>query len=201
MTTGRERSTAPLDEEAETMGARIRSLRKERGLTLVQLAELVGMSQPFLSLVERGHARLSLASMAKLSTALGVRSGSLLARPPAGRHTDARVDVVLRGDDPRERTGDRTVWQLAQLPGGLFGTEFAGTETVFSEYAVHEEDEFLYLLDGVLEVGLADGVVHRLQRGDSIAVAAGTAHGWRAVDAGGYRVVTVTSGDHGHAGD
>jgi transcriptional regulator with XRE-family HTH domain len=198
MTTGRERSTAPLDEEAETMGARIRSLRKERGLTLVQLAGLVGMSQPFLSLVERGHARLSLASMAKLSGALGVRSGALLARPPAGRHTDGRVDVVLRGEEPRARTGERMVWQLAQLPRGLFGTEFAGTESVFSEYAVHEEDEFLYLLDGILEVGLADGAVHRLGRGDSLAIAAGTAHGWRAVDPEGYRVITVTSGPHGH---
>lgn len=201
MTTARERSTAPLDDEAEAMGARIRSLRKERGLTLVQLAALVGMSQPFLSLVERGHARLSLASMARLSAALGVRSGSLLARPPAHRHTDARVDVVQGDGRPRERSGTRTVWQLAQLPEGVFGTEFAGTERVFSEYAVHEEDEFLYLLDGVLEVGLADGVVHRLQRGDSIALAAGTAHGWRAVDAHGYRVITVTAGERGHAGE
>ncbi|WP_291051995.1 XRE family transcriptional regulator [Herbiconiux sp.] len=192
------RSTGPLDDEAEAMGARIRSLRREQGLTLVQLASLAGMSQPFLSLVERGHARLSLASMAKISAALGVRSGSLLARPPARRHTDARVDVVLVGEHPRERTGERTVWQLAQLPRGLFGTEFTGTEAVFSEYAVHEEDEFLYLLDGILEVGLDDGTVHRLHPGDTLAVAAGTPHGWRAVDPAGYRVITVTAGPHGH---
>lgn len=185
------------------MGGRIRSLRREQGLTLVQLAGLVGMSQPFLSLVERGHARLSLASMAKISAALGVRSGSLLARPPARRLTDARVDVVLRGDEPRDRTGERTVWQLAQLPQGVFGTEFAGTETVFSEYAVHDEDEFLYLVDGILEVGLPDDTVHRLARGDSIALAAGTPHGWRAVDPAGYRVITVTSGApvHPHGPD
>ena len=192
MSKGGERSTGPLDAEAEAMGARIRSLRKERGLTLVQLALASGMSQPFLSLAERGHARLSLASMAKLSRALGVPSGSLLARPPAARITGLGVDVVAR-DAPRLPEGDRTVWQLAQLPGGLFGTEFWGRDPQFSEYAVHEEDEFLYLLDGVLEVGLEDGTVHRLSPGDTLTLAAGVAHGWRAPYRDGYRVITVTA--------
>ncbi len=193
------RSTAPLDEEAVVMGARIRSLRAERGLTLVQLAALAGMSQPFLSLVERGHARLSLASMAKLSAALGVRSGSLLAEPPADRRTGEGVDVVhARSERRRPPSLDRAVWQLAQLPGGLFGTEMVGTEREFSEFAEHAEDEFLYVLDGGLEVGLTDGTVHALRPGDSLAIAAGAAHGWRAIGAEGYRVITVTSGIHSH---
>jgi len=190
-------STGALDAEAIAMGVRIRGLRTERGLTLVQLAEASGMSQPFLSLVERGHARLSLASMAKLSRALGVPSGSLLARPSADRHTGDGVDVV-HADAPRATDGERTVWQLAQLPGALFGTEMHGSETTFSEYAVHEEDEFLYVLAGTLEVGLDDGTVHRLVHGSSLAVAAGVAHGWRAIDPAGYRVLTVTSGVHQH---
>ncbi|MDO9397849.1 MAG: cupin domain-containing protein [Herbiconiux sp.] len=192
-----DRSTGPLDPEAVAMGGRIRSLRRERGLTLVALATAAGMSQPFLSLAERGHARLSLASMARLSRALGIPSGALLARTPESRVTGDGVDVVA-GSAARLPEGERTVWQLAQLPGGLFGTEFWGRDPEFAEYAVHEEDEFLYLLEGVLEVGLTDGTVHRLSPGDTLALAAGVAHGWRAVGAEGYRVVTVTSGRHGH---
>jgi transcriptional regulator with XRE-family HTH domain len=190
------RSTAPLDDEAVAMGGRIRSLRQDRGLTLVQLAGLVEMSQPFLSLVERGHARLSLASMAKLSAALGVPSGALLATPAVDRRTGGGVDVVHAAS--RSATGSRAVWQLAQLPRGLFGTEMVGVEREFTEFATHEEDEFIYLLGGTLEVGLVDGAVHPLRPGDSLAVAAGVAHGWRAADRKGFRVVIVTSGTPSH---
>lgn len=175
------------------MGARIRALRRDRGLTLVQLARLSGMSQPFLSLAERGHARLSLASMARIAGALEVPAGSLLAREPERRVSGAGLDVVA-AVEPRAPAGERTVWQLAQLPGGLFGTEFWGRDAEFGEYAVHDEDEFLYLLDGRLEVGLDDGTVHPLGPGDSMALAAGTAHAWRSASPGGYRLVTVTAG-------
>ncbi|WP_382306216.1 helix-turn-helix domain-containing protein [Herbiconiux sp. UC225_62] len=190
------RSTAPLDDEAVAMGGRIRGLRRERGMTLVQLAGLVEMSQPFLSLVERGHARLSLASMAKLAGALGVPSGALLATPPSDRRTAGGVDVVHA--TARPATGNRAVWQLAQLPRGLFGIEMVGVERAFTEFATHEEDEFLYLLGGTLEVGLVDGTVNTLRPGDSLAVAAGVAHGWRAVGPRGFRVVIVTSGTPSH---
>ena len=175
------------------MGARIRALRRDRGLTLVQLARLSGMSQPFLSLAERGHARLSLASMARIAGALEVPAGSLLAREPERRVSGAGLDVVA-AVEPRAPAGERTVWQLAQLPGGLFGTEFWGRDAEFGEYAVHDEDEFLYLLDGRLEVGLDDDTVHPLGPGDSMALAAGTAHAWRSASPGGYRLVTVTAG-------
>ena len=190
------RSTAPLDDEAVAMGGRIRGLRREQGLTLVQLAGLVEMSQPFLSLVERGHARLSLASMARLSDALGVPSGALLATPPSERLTAGGVDVVHAASRPA--AGVRAVWQLAQFPRGLFGIEMVGVERDFTEFATHEEDEFLYLLGGTLEVGLLDGTVHALRPGDSLAVAAGVAHGWRAAGAEGFRVVIVTSGTPAH---
>src|ERR1700704_1743159 len=49
-------STAP-DQDAVLragLGAAIRRLRKERGLTLVQLARLAELSHPFLSQLERG---------------------------------------------------------------------------------------------------------------------------------------------------
>ncbi|MCS5719837.1 XRE family transcriptional regulator [Herbiconiux sp. CPCC 205763] len=193
---GAGRSTGPLDEEAVAMGGRIRSLRRERALTLVQLAGLVGMSQPFLSLVERGHARLSLASMARLSAALGVPSGALLATPPSERLTGGGVDVVHAKERPA--AGHRAVWQLAQLPRGLFGIEMVGVEREYTEFATHEEDEFLYLLGGTLQVGLLDGTGHTLRPGDSLAIEAGVAHGWRAIGPRGFRVVIVTSGVPSH---
>jgi transcriptional regulator with XRE-family HTH domain len=179
------------------MGRRIRGLRQAQGLTLVQLAEQAGISQPFLSLTERGHARVSLATMRRIAAALGVPPGSLLAHEPENRVSAGGLDVVHKASE-RSATGDRTLWQLAQLPHGLFGTEMHGTDREFSEIATHDEDEFVYVLTGRLDVGLDDGSVHPLAAGDSLAIAAGTPHGWRAGEPGGYRVVIVTSGTGQH---
>ncbi|GGF40184.1 helix-turn-helix domain-containing protein [Subtercola lobariae] len=188
-------STKPLDEEAVLVGGRIRSLRKAHGLTLVQLASATAMSQPFLSLVERGHARLSLASLARVARELGVRSDELLAQRPVNRITTAEVDLVPTDHRDRPAQGDRALWQLAQLPGGLVGVEMFGSEPEFTEFAVHTRDEFVYVLAGTLEVsgGPDDPHVRSLGRGDSIAFRAGAAHGWRAPEPTGYRLLIVTA--------
>src|SRR5262245_45515779 len=54
------------------LGGRVRSLRRQRGLTLKELGALAGLSHPFLSQVERGLARPNLASVERIADALNV---------------------------------------------------------------------------------------------------------------------------------
>ena len=51
---------------------RIKALRKERGLTQVQLANRVGLSQPSIVLAERGEDHLTLRTLRKIALALEV---------------------------------------------------------------------------------------------------------------------------------
>ncbi|MFJ9906177.1 helix-turn-helix domain-containing protein [Streptomyces sp. NPDC101152] len=53
------------------LGAAIRQLRKEPGLTLVQLARLAELSHPLLSQLERGLTRPSMPSLHRIARALG----------------------------------------------------------------------------------------------------------------------------------
>lgn len=194
-------STAPLDDEAVVVGERIRALRRARGQTLVQLAAATGMSQPFLSLVERGHARLSLASMNRVAAEFGVQPGDLLAHRPPHRSTSEHVDLVYTAHRDRPETGGRSIWQLAELTGSIGGIEMFSAERVFTEFGVHDEDEFVYVLAGILQVGLEDraggsvdeAVVETLPAGSSATFAAGTRHAWRASDDDGYRVLVITA--------
>jgi transcriptional regulator with XRE-family HTH domain len=55
---------APIDDKA--IGARIKTLRKGRGLSQVELAEKLGMDQSLLSRYERGELRLHGALLASL---------------------------------------------------------------------------------------------------------------------------------------
>jgi transcriptional regulator with XRE-family HTH domain len=60
------------------VGANIRALRTDAGLTLEQLAEKADLSWPYLSEIERGRENISLDKLARLAKALDVRLSKLV---------------------------------------------------------------------------------------------------------------------------
>jgi predicted transcriptional regulator/transcriptional regulator with XRE-family HTH domain len=54
------------------LGARLRRLRKDRGLTQVKLAEILGISPSYLNMIEHNDRPLTVSLLLKLSDALGV---------------------------------------------------------------------------------------------------------------------------------
>ena len=85
-------------------GARIRARREARGLTQAALAEAVGVSSNYLSVLERGHKLPTLDTLVRLAKALQVSPGDLL--DGAGVR-DEWVDEVLTVSAaiPRHRRG------------------------------------------------------------------------------------------------
>lgn len=84
----------------EAMKLRIRELRKKRGLTIAQLADLVGKTSGYISMVERGahRKRPSTELLAEIAAALDVPSSALLAetRPvPVAGYVGAGASVEL----------------------------------------------------------------------------------------------------------
>jgi len=64
--------------KAETIGARVAQIRKERGMTQTELAEKIGIIQALISDYERGKLRLYDDVIIRLATALGVSTDTLL---------------------------------------------------------------------------------------------------------------------------
>jgi len=58
-------------------GERIRQLRTSKGLTQEELAEAVGVSTDFISLIERGERAPSFENLERLAEALGVNVAEL----------------------------------------------------------------------------------------------------------------------------
>lgn len=56
--------------------------RKRRGLTQQQLADAIGVSQPYIALLENGQREAMGSVYARLATALQVRADDLLPDPP-----------------------------------------------------------------------------------------------------------------------
>lgn len=171
------------------LGAAIRRLRKESGLTLVQLAQRSQLSHPFLSQLERGLTRPSMRSLHRIALALGTTQQALLATsvPAEADRRHGGVRVVRRGEGLPVDNGVGTARVLGAPQLRVHPVEFRGLRTAYGDYYDHPGDEFLYILDGDVEVDLhsADGrELHRLSPGDSISYLGGTPHRWRALAAG-----------------
>jgi transcriptional regulator with XRE-family HTH domain len=172
------------------LGATVRSLRRARGLTLTQLAALAGLSHPFLSKLERGLARPSMASLSQLALALGTSQVELLTggdvvpdQPP--------TELVRAGDGA---TGPYGLGQARLLVGGrrrFQPIDFEGDNVDPGEYFVHAEDEFLFVVSGIVRVDLAEHGNHTLDPGDSLYLDGGVPHRWCAAAAGRFRLFVV----------
>lgn len=84
----------------ELQGARIRSLRKLKGLTLGQLSQRTGLSQGYLSQIERGISQPSIGSLVSIAQALGVTMQWLFSDPPgkAGKADSRSPEKLVKKD-------------------------------------------------------------------------------------------------------
>lgn len=165
-------------EVAGVIGTRVRSRRVERGWTLDQLAERSGVSRRMVVNVEQGTSNPSIATLLRLSDALGVGLPALVdvERPGALRVLDAGQAPVLwrghAGGSARLVAGTPPpdvveLWDWALQPGESHSTEphAAGTQ------------ELLLVLDG--SVRLTVGMQTRVLRAGASAQYPGdVAHGY-----------------------
>jgi transcriptional regulator with XRE-family HTH domain len=91
------------EEGSRAIGERLARLRKERGITQVEMAELLGVSQPNVSDYERGELRLHGELLAKLARILKVSADEILgletsrpARAPRDRRLLRRLQDLDR---------------------------------------------------------------------------------------------------------
>jgi transcriptional regulator with XRE-family HTH domain len=149
------------------LGPRIRSLRQARQVTLRELAERAGVTESFLSQVEREKASPSIASVQRIARALDLGIAELFVdEPPLGR-------VVRRADRRRityqglnavdefltaGRDGRLQVILTTLEPGGGTGDE---------AYTHESDEEVVIVLEGRLELWVGDEH-HLLEEGDSI---------------------------------
>lgn len=180
---------------AERVGERIRALRRTRGLTLVQLAALAELSHPFLSQIERGLARPSLASLERIAHALGASQVELLTFTEPGAASAA--PAVLRSHEgARGAYGGESEARVLLDAGSPFRSlEVQGTNPDVGPAWVHAEHEWFYVLEGVVEVDLG-GLVAALGPGDSASCPGGVPHCWRSPTGSPYRLLIVKEQVH-----
>jgi transcriptional regulator with XRE-family HTH domain len=182
-----------LNEAASCLGARVRELRHERGLTLKALGRRAGLSHPFLSQLERGLARPSVGSVERIATALDVPVGALWTAP---RPELAQVVRSAEGTlaTHAERSAPGGVRDLWADGAGLRVREWTGGGRSWPEEAETTRGEvLLYVIRGSIEVDL-DGSVHELEGGDALKFDGAVPHRVRRSGPATTRVLYVAAG-------
>lgn len=172
------------------VGPRLRELRKKRRLSLAEVSEATQISTSFLSLVETGRSDITFSRLMKLVDVYGVSITDLL--PGSDDHDP----VVVRASARREISSPRegiNVFLLAPTADGSMmptleeyarGARFDGTVS-------HSGDEFILVLDGVVELFLEPDERIALKEGDSAYYSAERSHSCRNIGDDIARVLCV----------
>src|ERR1700756_184433 len=156
-------------------GPRFRRLRARRGLSLAKVARATGVSVGFLSALERGQMRSSVATLRRIARFYKTNILSMfetngdaqpLVRPSQRKILETspsvRMELLAWGNTAMEP-------HLFRIkPGGGSGESYA-----------HEGEEFLHVLRGEFEIWLHNKGRYHLKAGDSLYFESSTPHGWK----------------------
>lgn len=156
------------------IGEKIRSIRKSKNLTIVELSEKINVTSGYISQIERDLISPSLSVLKRLSQALEVplsvlfleRSDTDVVTIPQNERTKVKlsnINVELEFITPLLRSSDNKTGCEAFL-FKLNPKTWASNHSI-----VHESKECIYVLKGEMECHVGDKI-YIIAKGDSIIV-------------------------------
>ncbi len=156
------------------LGERLRAIRKLRHRTLKEIADAASISESFLSQLERGRTNATVATLQRLSTALGIEVSDLFT-------TNAPRPRVLR-KEAREFVSWGSLGRKALLtPKPFHSLEVVvarfepGGSTGDEPYTHGDSEELLIVVEGQVHVQLGTEI-HEVAAGDSVHYQSSTPH-------------------------
>jgi transcriptional regulator with XRE-family HTH domain len=178
------------------IGAVIRRARSARGLTLDELAGMVGLSLTFLSRIERGLIACSIGNLLEIAGVLQVPPAELFADIEGEDRT--RAYRVVRSIDAVPSKGADANYAWRKLASGIGEQRL---ETFLLDLSAkprepmlvaHPGEEMCFVLEGSVEFQVGDETI-ALERGDSIHLRSDVPHMAWARGSGSARLLMVTS--------
>ncbi len=155
----------------EAIGQRIRKLREDKGISLDELSKLTGFDVELLSQIEKEEVQPQLGTMMKLSKALEAAFGRLVSG------VGNKLYSITRKADRKEisrstaKKGKQQLYTYMSLAPEVKGRHMEALlvqleENPDEEASVHNGEEFIFVLDGVVKLKIGDDRFD-LEPGDS----------------------------------
>lgn len=171
-----------MNEEIPSIGEQIRTIRKEKGMTINEMSKRTGFTASFISQFERNLTQGSVASIQKIANALEINVSSLF-QGNEDENSLLHSASIVRKDNRREmaypdgrmidylltgREGHLEVIYSVVEPGGASG----------NQYSHDSEEECIIILEGQMEISV-DKSTYILNKGDTINFSSRLPHAWR----------------------
>ena len=179
------------------IGKKIRDLRKKAGLVLQDLSNRTGLSKALLSQIEKEVVSPPIATLLKISKALGVNISFFFQNDDS----EKRVTLVRSNESKvidsryfgREESGyyyEALAYKKSKKYMEPFLVEFKRKRAEKLSYFSHEGEEFIYLLEGTLEFR-TETEQYVLYPGDSLYFESSIPHAYRAMGRRNAKALTV----------
>lgn len=146
--------------------SKLRELRKEKNITLMELSKSTGLSLSFLSQAERGLCDITLMSLGKIANTLDIDLKELF-------DNNYETKYYCSEKDHKKINTKHSFLKYTRLSGD-FADKKLDTILVTcmpkspkTEYELHDGEEFVYVLEGEATIEV-DEVVYKVKKGESI---------------------------------
>jgi transcriptional regulator with XRE-family HTH domain len=176
-------------------GAALKAFRRHRAWTLAVVSEKTGLPVSTLSRIENDQISPTYEQLGKLSRGLGIDLAELLSATPRPAQSARRS--VNRGAEGSVL--DTPMQRLLYLSADLTNKRFAPiladvkarTLAEFGELHQHEGEEFIFVLEGALELHTDNYAPLRLAAGESVYFDSGMGHAYLAVGELPCRILSI----------
>jgi DNA-binding transcriptional MerR regulator len=166
--------SAPVD-APQLPGQRFRRLRMRRKLSLAQVARATSVSVGFLSALERGQMRCSIATLRRIARFYKTNIISLFETNGEAQHLVRPSQRKILETSPSVRM-ELLAWGNTAMEPHLFRVKPGGGS---GESYSHDGEEFLHVLRGEFELWLHNEGHYLLKAGDSLYFESSTPHRWK----------------------
>lgn len=179
----------------KNLGERMRKLRKEKGLTLVEIAEKTGVAQATLSRIETGTMTGTVESHEKIAEVLGIGLAELYTG------VDSRYEEITHLQEDAEKkvthhSKDVHIELLTSESSKKKITPYLitleGDRSLEPERSERGVEKFFYMLEGTSEVTL-DGQNYTLKQGETLYFDASLAHQVKNVQQTACKILAAVS--------
>lgn len=151
----------------EDLYKKIKSIRKEKKMTLSNISEKTGFSISFLSQMERGISPITMTSLKKITSALDIQIKDLFVE-------QAIEEEYIRKDSDNELRGlQRNYEHFSVLSGRFNNRKMDAFQLVMKphftdfETTCHDGEEFYYVIKGC-GIFIIEGKEHCIREGETI---------------------------------
>ena len=164
----------------EEIGKRIRILREEKGISLDELSNMTGFDVELLSNIENNIVQPQLGTVIRLSKALDSAFGRLISGIGNRIYSITRKDEQKVVSRSTAKKGQKQVYTYKSLAPEVKGRHMEALivqleENPDKEVSVHDGEEFIYVLDGVVVLNIGEETFD-LKPGDSAYYLSTTPH-------------------------